>query len=162
MSQVTEERWVFSNALHVENPAVGKFHVNGLHAGIELNQNEQNWLVCSVPGPNVLEEWRIRSVMIQYNVKGQVGRIDKIGIRDGNQTAASFENLDLGPNAGWEIRKLQLPAPWDYRLGLGVTIHVACPMSTGGPPQPPTQFLFTSIGLEYIKSGTGPVVDPYP
>jgi hypothetical protein len=160
MSSVTEESWMFVSVLRAEDPSIGKFHSNGLHTGIELGVAQpiqQNWLIGSIPAPNPLEQWRINAVMLQYNIRGQLGMIDKIGIRDGNQPAASFENLQIGPNSDWEIRKFPLPNPWDYRFGLGVNIHVTMTENFGGPNVPPTQFLFTAIGLEFTKStgGTG-------
>jgi hypothetical protein len=164
MSEVIEERWSFGCSLTVENPAVGRFINTGLYTGIELTHLQQNWLVCSVPAPNVLEAWKIKSIMIQYNIRntqGDYGKVDKIGIRDGNQTVHGFENLDIGRNANWEIRKLALPTPWDYRFGIGVNIHVIYPEVLDPGPWP-TQFLFTSIGLEFTKSADGPVIEPTP
>jgi len=152
MSQITDERWAFGSSLHVEDPTVGKFFCKGLYTGIELRQTESNWLVGSVPAPNIHEGWRIRSVMILYNIRGPYGSIDKIGIRNGNLDAHRFEGLALGPNTTWELRKLELPSAASFAYGLGVTIHVNYPEIVGSPSQPPTQFLFTSIGLEFIKS----------
>jgi hypothetical protein len=129
---------------------------------IELNAaaapTQHNWLICSVPAPNILEGWRVKAVMILYNIRRLdtrgFGMIDKIGIRDGNLDVARFEGLTIGPNSiepaeNWVERKLELPNPRGFRFGLGVTIHVT------GPPldteNPSTKFSFTSIGLEFTK-----------
>jgi hypothetical protein len=154
MSVIKQERWAFSSALHVENPTVGKFTVTGLKTGIELSQhNQHNWLVCSVPGPNILEAWRIKAVLILYNIKGSPGgKIDKIGIRNGHLDVYGFENLTIGPNANWELKRLELPGTgYTFRYSLGVTIHVMYQKPEFEPTAPPTQFFFTGVGLEFIK-----------
>ena len=160
-----EERWVYGSALHVENPTVGRFTVLGTMTTIELRANQHNWLICSVPAPNVLDGWRVRAVMIRYNIRRPdsrgLGHIDKIGIRNGNLDVARFEGLTIGPNSiepheNWEVRRLVLSRPGDFRFGLGVTIHVLFPEIS--PIPPPTKFSFTSIGIEFIKST--PVPDP--
>jgi hypothetical protein len=149
MSGNIERRWAWASALHVENPAVGKFHVNGLHSGIELRQGQGNWLVASIPAPNIHEGWKIRSVLILYNIRGNIGLIDKIGIRNGHIEVHGFQNLTIGPNTSWELRKLDLPGPSSFAYGLGISIHVQVPATPDVTP--PTQFLFTSVGLDFIK-----------
>jgi DNA-binding beta-propeller fold protein YncE len=159
LTNIIEERWVYGSALHVENPAVGRFSVLGTMTTIELGTNQHNWLICSIPAPNVLDGWKVRAVMIRYNIRRPdsrgLGIIDKIGIRNGNLDVARFEGLTIGPNSiepqeNWEVRKLVLPRPGDFKFGLGVTIHVLFPQIS--PIPPPTKFSFTSIGLEFIKS----------
>jgi len=152
MSQITDARWAFGSALHVEDPTVGKFFCKGLYTGMELSETQSNWLVGSVPAPNTHEGWRINSVMILFNIRGPYGNIDKIGIRSGHLDVQGFEGLNIGPNTTWELRKLDLPSAASFAYGLGVTIHVQYPEIIGSPGQPPTQFLFTSIGLEFIRS----------
>jgi hypothetical protein len=154
MSEITQERWAFGSALHVENPAVGKFIQDTRYTGIELNQVQNNFLVCSVPAPSPLDGWRIKTLMIVYNIRntqGDFGKIDKLGIRDGFNTVHGFENLNLVRNPSWEIRRFQLPNPAGYKMGLGVSIHLDYPEIIGSSGQWPTQFLFTSIGLEFSK-----------
>jgi hypothetical protein len=150
MSQITDERWAFGSSLHVEDPTVGNFYCKGLYTGITLVKNQSNWLVGSVPAPNIHEGWKIKSVMILYNIRGELGLIDKIGIRNGHLDVQRFEGLNIGPNTTWELRKFELPSAASFAYGLGVTIHV------NYPDHPdishPTQFLFTSIGLEFIRS----------
>lgn len=149
MSGITDRRWAFASALHVENPAVGKFHVNGLHTGIELLKTQDNWLVGSIPAPNIHEGWKVKSALILYNIRGPVGLIDKIGIRNGYLDLHRFENLTIGPNANWEIKQLDLPGPTAFAYSLGITIHVWVPDNPDVTP--PIQFLFTGIGLEFSK-----------
>lgn len=156
-----EQRWVYGSALHVENPSVGRFTVLGTMTTIELsNVTQHNWLICSVPAPNILEGWKVKAVMILYNIRRPdprpLGMIDKIGIRDGNLDVARFEGLTIGPNSiepneNWEVRKLELISPSGFRFGLGVTIHVEGGLGFEASAIGPTKFSFTSIGLEFIK-----------
>jgi hypothetical protein len=146
---VVDERWAYGSSLHVEAPTVGNFFTKGLYTGIELKVNQSNWLVGSVPALNIHEGWRIKAVMIRYNIRGAIGVIDKIGVRQGNLDVHGFEGLNIGPNSTWETRKLELPNPSAFTWGLGVTIHCAVPQQVDVVH--PTQFLFTSIGLEFIK-----------
>ncbi len=129
MSEITDERYAFGSTLRVEDPAVGKFFTKGLYTGLELTEKKNNWLV------------------------GPYGSIDKIGIRNGHLDVYRFEGLTFGPNPNWQLQRLELPGPSSFAYGLGVTIHVDYPEITGSTTsQPPTQFLFTSIGLEFVKS----------
>jgi hypothetical protein len=148
---VAAETWTFGSSLRVENPSVGRFSTLGLYTFIELNKNQHNWLVCSVPAPSVLEGWRIKSVYIQYRILGQFGLIDKVGVRDGKDTYYSFDNLSVGPTSTtWWFLDLELPNTLPpYKYGIGVTIHVNYPDHPGLPP--PTRFQFTSIGLFLYK-----------
>src|SRR6266540_613416 len=150
MSEITDERYAFGSTLRVEDPAVGKFFTKGLYTGLELTEKKNNWLVGSVPAPNIHEGWRIKAVKILYSIRGPYGSIDKIGIRNGHLDVYRFEGLTFGPNPNWQLQRLELPGPSSFAYGLGVTIHVDYPEITGSTTsQPPTQFLFTSIGLEF-------------
>jgi hypothetical protein len=107
MTEITQDSFVYGSALTVENPAVGRFINTGLYTGVELNQHQHNWLICSVPAPSGLEGWKIKWVMILYdirNTQGAFGKIDKIGIRDGIRDVQRFENLNLTRTTGWTIR----------------------------------------------------------
>jgi hypothetical protein len=80
-----EQRWAYGSALHVENPSVGRFTVLGTMTTIELlNPSQHNWLICSVSAPNTLEGWKVKAIMILYNIRRPdprpLGMIDKIGI----------------------------------------------------------------------------------
>jgi hypothetical protein len=166
MSEITQERWTYGCSLTVENPAVGKFINKGLYTGIELNELQNNWLICSVPAPSPLDGWKVKTVMIVYNIRntqGPFGKIDKIGVKDSflDPPLASFENLNLVKNPSWEIKRFDFPTQKTYKMGLGVSIHVDYPQVVDHG-QWPTQFLFTSIGLGFAKSGDGPVIDPNP
>lgn len=158
---VIDERWTFGTSLNVENPQVGEFKHTTLYTSIKLAPGQHNFVMTSVPSPNVLERWRVKSVMLRYRITGNgAGVIDKIGIRDGNESIHSFENLLIGTNNSWETLRLELPCPRAFRFGLDVSIHVFYDPGFGGPTQHPTPFHFASIGLEFTKdSGTGLVVN---
>jgi hypothetical protein len=156
-----DERWTFGTSLNVEKPTVGEFKHSTLYTSIVLTPGQDNFVMTSVPAPNVLEGWSIKSVMLRYRITGDGGGIiDKIGIRDGNESIYSFENLLIGTNNAWETLKLELPCPRPFRYGLDVSIHVFYDAGFGGPTQHPTPFQFVSIGLEFIKDiSTGPIVN---
>ena len=114
-----DERWTFGTSLNVENPTVGEFKHTTLYTSIVLEPGQQNFVMTSVPSPNVVEGWRIKSVMLRYRITGDGGgTIDKIGIRDGNESIHSFENLLIGINNAWQTLKLELPCPMPFRFGL--------------------------------------------
>jgi hypothetical protein len=153
MSGNIQERWAFHTALHVEFKDVGKFIQDTRYTGVELNETQHNWLVGSVPGPNILDAWKVKAVMILYNIRntqGDFGMIDKIGIRNGHLVLGSIENLNITRNANWDVKKLELPGPTSFRYSLGVMIHVNYPQIVDHG-QWPTQFLFAGIGLEFVK-----------
>ena len=153
MSGNIQERWAFHTALHVEFKDVGKFIQDTRYTGVELNELQHNWLLGSVPAPNILEAWKIKSVMILYNLRntqGDFGMIDKIGINNGHLPVHMFENLNITRNANWDVKKLELPGQFSFRYSLGVTIHVNYPQVIDHG-QWPTQFLFAGIGLEFVK-----------
>ena len=93
----TDERWIFGHALHVENRQVGTFVRSTLYSKLTLVETQSNWLLAAVPAPNVTEGWRISGVMLRYTIRGRAGLIDKVGLRDGEQTVHSFEGLNAGP-----------------------------------------------------------------
>ena len=141
-----DERWTFGHALHVEDPTIGTFIRNTLYSKITLNPTESNWVLASVPTPNVTKGWKVGAVALRYTIRGGVGVIDKIGLRDGDQTAYSFEGLALGPISDWQSVGLSLP-PSNFQYGLGVSIHVNYPVIQ---PLGPTEFLFASVGLGFV------------
>jgi murein tripeptide amidase MpaA len=146
-----DERWTFGTSLNVENPTVGQFKHTTLYTSIILAPGQHNFVMTSVPSPNVVEGWKIKSVMLRYRITAGAGVIDKIGIRDGNESIHSFENLLIGVNNAWETLKLELPCPKSFKFGLDVSIHVFYDPGFGGPQPPPTPFQFASIGLEFTK-----------
>jgi len=153
MTELSTDSFVYGSALTIENPQVGRFINKGLYTGVELNPNEHNWLICSVPAPSGLEGWEVKWVMVLYDIRnpnGAYGKIDKIGIRDGIRDIQRFENLNLTQTQGWTIRTFYVPPESIsiYDFGLGVTIHLDYSQAGQGP----TQFLFTSIGLGFGKS----------
>jgi hypothetical protein len=75
----------FGHALNVENPQVGTFSRSTLYSKLTLVEAQANWLLASVPTPNVTEGWRISAVLLRYTIRGRAGVIDKVGLRDGEQ-----------------------------------------------------------------------------
>ena len=146
-----DERWTFGHALHVENPAVGIVSRSTLYFKIVLNETESNWVLASVPTPNVTKGWKVAAAALRYTIRGRAGLIDKIGIRDGNDVVGSFENLTIGPNAGWQSLGLSLNPAIPFQFGLGVSIHVNYPDNFDPQPLGPAEFLFASVGLGFIQ-----------
>lgn len=166
MATLQDERWTFGHALHVENiDIVNPFARNTLYSKIHLNGGASNWVLASVPTPNVTEGWKISYVILRYAIRGagpESGFIDKIGVRDGNEVVSEVEGLDIGrtPQGGWQtviVSRLSPPKPFKY--GLGVSIHVNYPVKPTDPSWPsfpPTEFLFASVGLGFVReSSTG-------
>src|SRR5262245_50776980 len=122
-----DERWIFGHALHVENRQVGTFTRNTLYSELELTPAQpaqDNWVLASVPTPNVTEKWQISAVMLRYAIIGHAnGIIDKVGLRDGEHLVWSFEGLNVGPGSGWQTLNLALPSPRTFSFGLGISIH---------------------------------------
>jgi hypothetical protein len=146
-----DERWTFGHALNVENPSVGTFLRSTLHAKIILTETQSNWVLASVPTPNVTKGWRISSVLLRYTIRGRAGHIDKVGLRDGDQLVHSFEGLNVGPAASWQTLTLPLSPARKFRFGLGVSIHVDYPDNFDPQPLGPSEFLFASVGLGFVK-----------
>lgn len=159
-----DQRWTFGTSIEVENPTVGILKHLTLYSSIQLPASQpvmSNWILASVPTPNVTEGWRISAVMLRCRIAQ--GLIDKIGIRDGNDAIHGFEELTIGNTTNWETIRLELPCPRNFRFGLGVSIHVNGPFDTGGPSSPPGKFDFASIGIEFTRddnTNSGPVVTP--
>jgi hypothetical protein len=151
MATERDERWIFGHALHVENPAGGTFALSTLYSKLTLVETQSNWVLASVPTPNVTQGWKIAGVMLRYSIRGRAGVIDKVGLRDGDQTVHSFENLNHGPVAGWQTLALTLPSPKAFRFGMGVSIHAAYPDNFDPMPLGPSEFLFASVGLAFLK-----------
>jgi hypothetical protein len=135
------QRWAYGSELLLELPGTGGYIRKGLYSGLELKAGQSNWLVGSLPADNVGDD-AIQSLLLNYNIRGGSGIIDKIGLRDGPQEIEGF-NVNLGTNATWEVLKLDLTERTGFQFGLGVTIHAV------GEGEP-TKFLFTSIGLEFV------------
>jgi hypothetical protein len=113
-----------------------------LYSGIELNGDQGNWLVGSLPAHNVGDD-AIQSLLLNYNIRGGSGKIDKIGLRDGPEEIEGFLNLNIARNTAWKVLKLDLSERTGFKFGLGVTIHAVGSGSL-------TKFLFSSIGLEFV------------
>ena len=176
-----DERWTFASSLDVENPTVGEISRLTSNFSVKLDRGTVNWVLASVPAPNVTKGWEVKSVMMRYRISGGAGKIDKIGLRNGDVAVHEFEDLGLGNTGGWQTAKLTLPNSARFAFGLGVSIHLNGELSTarrepdgmhqdggggggGGttpPPPPPTVFAFASVGLEFIKpSVIGPKPNP--
>jgi hypothetical protein len=152
----TDERWVFGNTLNVEKPEAGSFSRSTLYSKLTLGQpdtlGKDNWLLASVPAPNVTEGWSIADVMLRYTIRGEIGAIDKVGLRDGNELVHSFEDPSLAvPIPDWETLTLTLPSPRRFTFGLGVSIHASYEGFGGSTAPPPTEFLFASVGLKFVR-----------
>src|ERR1022692_917509 len=127
-----DERWTFGHALHVEDPNVGNFIHAALYSRLSLGVNQSNWVLASIPTPNVTQGWKISSIMLRYTIRGFAwnlvggahtadgspvtggpGIIDKIGIRDGDVSVHEFGGLQLTfiTGGGWETLALPLPEP---------------------------------------------------
>jgi hypothetical protein len=159
-----DERWTFGHALNVEDPNTGIFERSTLYSKITINLNPfSNWVLASIPTPNVTKGWRISSVMLRYTIPGQIGftgSIDKIIVRDGNEIVAEFENLKIWANAGWETLTLNLPQSKTFKFGLGVGIHVILNLPDEVPVGP-SEIRFASVGLGFVKESVI-VVPPEP
>jgi len=153
MAANRDERWTFGHALNVESSSGGTFSRSTLYSKLTLLETQHNWLLASVPTPNVTEGWKIAGVMLRYSIRGRAGLIDKIGLRDGDQTIHSFENLNNGPIAGWQTLSLPLTPTRTFRYGLGVAIHASYPDNFDPMPLGPTEFLIASVGLAFVKEG---------
>lgn len=162
MATDRDERWTFGHALHVEDPGVGVFARSTLYSKVTLLEAQSDWVLASVPTPNVTEGWKIASVMLRYTIRGRAGLIDKVGLRDGDQTIYTFEGLDIGPVAGWQTLTLPLPEAWKFTYGVGVSIHVNYPDNFDPQPLGPAEFLFASVGLGFVKESgvVAPAVPP--
>jgi hypothetical protein len=147
----TDQRWIFGHALHVENRQVGNFSRSTLYSKLTLVETQSNWLLASIPTPNVTEGWKISAVMLRYTIRGRAGLIDKVGVRDGEQVVHSFEGLNVGPAAGWQTLNLPLSPAIPFRLGLGVSIHANYPDNFDPQPLGPAEFLFVSVGLGFVR-----------
>ena len=147
----TDERWIFGHALHVENRQVGTFVRSTLYSKLTLVETQNNWLLAAVPAPSVTEGWRISAIMLRYTIRGRAGVIDKVGLRDGEQTVHSFEGLNLGPIAGWQSLNLPLSPAVPFKFGLGVSIHANYPDNFDPQPLGPAEFLFVSVGLGFVR-----------
>jgi hypothetical protein len=147
----TDQRWVFGHALNVENPQAGTFSRSTLYCKLTLVETQDNWLLASIPTPNVTEGWRISSVLLRYTIRGRAGVIDKVGLRDGEQLVHSFEGLNVGPAAGWQTLTLPLSPPRAFTFGLGVSIHANYPDNFDPQPLGPAEFLFVSVGLGFVR-----------
>jgi hypothetical protein len=171
-----DQRWTFASSLDVENPAVGEISRLTLNFSVKLKRGEDNWVLASVPAPNVTEGWEVKSVMLRYRISGEGGKIDKIGLRNGDVAVHQFEGLGFGDTGGWQTAKLTLLNSAGFAFGLGVSIHLNGGLNTarrkpdgseqdggdgGGAGPPPTVFAFASVGLEFIKPGVvGPQRNP--
>jgi hypothetical protein len=153
----TDQRWIFGHALNIENPQVGTFSRSTLHSKLTLAETQDNWLLASIPTPNVTEGWKISSIMLRYTIRGRAGGIDKVGLRDGEQLVHFFEGLTAGPIAGWQTLTLPLSPTRTFKFGLGVSIHASYPDNFDPAPLGPTEFLFASVGLGFVReSGIAP------
>ena len=146
----TDERWIFGHALTVENPQVGTFVRNTLYSKLTLMSGspvQHNWLLAAVPAPNVTEGWRISAIMLRFTTIGNAGFLDKVGVRDGEQTVHGFENLNIGPQPNWTTLTWPLPSARPFKFGLGVAIHVsAVPTALG-----PIEFRVVGVGLTFTR-----------
>lgn len=147
----SQERWIFGHALHVESPQVGTFSRFTLYSELALTRTQQNWLLASVPAPNVTGGWSVSAVMLRYTIQGKIGAIDKVGLRDGDQLVHAFEPLNAGPITDWETMTLTLPSPRKFQFGLGVSIHATCESFEDINLFPPTEFRFASVGLGFVQ-----------
>jgi hypothetical protein len=95
--------------------------------------------------------WKVASVLLRYTIRGRAGLMDKVGLRDGDQTVHMFEGLDIGPVAGWQSLTLPLPEPRTFSYGLGVSIHVTYPDNFDPQPLGRAEFLFASVGLSFVR-----------
>ncbi|MDA4126866.1 MAG: hypothetical protein OK452_06665 [Thaumarchaeota archaeon] len=166
-----DERWTFGHALNVEDPTVGTFIRTTQYSKISLWVNDSNWVLASIPTPNVTKGWKISSVMLRYTIRGLgwndigdlldlppelppgatgPGVIDKIVIRDGDETVHEFEGLHLTKIKDWETLTLALPQSKQFKFGLGVSIHVFYEGPVGGDDVP-AEILFASVGLGFVK-----------
>ncbi len=160
-----DERWTFGHALHLEvdptpTSTWGSFMRNTLYSKITLNGGTSNWVLASIPTPNVTKGWKISSTMLRFAIRGtgpEFGIIDKIGVRDGPETVFDTEvNVDRlwGGIVEWKLLVLDYPQPMPFKNGLGVSIHVNYPVKPTDPSWPsfpPTEFLFASVGLGFVK-----------
>jgi hypothetical protein len=147
----TDQRWIFGHALHVENRQVGTFSRSTLYSKLTLVETQSNWLLASIPTPNVTEGWKISAVMLRYTIRGRAGLIDKVGLRDGEQLVHSFDGLNVGPAAGWQTLNLPLSPAMPFKFGLGVSIHANYPDNFDPQPLGPAEFLFVSVGLGFVR-----------
>jgi hypothetical protein len=153
-------RGIFTHgcSLTVKDPTVGRFINTGSYAGIRLGRLQHNSLICSIPVPDQEAGWRIKAIILLYNIKnirgpgkqrGASGKIVEVELRDARRLVHRFENPDCPANE-WRIGYLWLPDSsinsWDF--GLSVTIHV----DRGPKGIFPTEFLFSSIGLIFSQS----------
>ena len=145
-----DERWVFGNALQVENPQVGTFTRNNLYSRLTLAGFEENWLFVAVPGPNITEAWRVSAVMLRYAIVSGAGP-NKIDVRDGERLVFSVEHPeDLGQTDIWHTATFPIP-PTPVSFGLGVSIHVFGIVSPPPPRSPENDLRFASVGLRFIN-----------
>jgi hypothetical protein len=157
-----DERWTFGTSLNVEDPAAGTFRRLTLYSSIALVSGQNNWILASVPTPNVVLGWKVKAIMLRYRISpsnpelGIGGRIDKIGIRDGDKLLHEFDGLNLGPITNWQTLRQELPNPLNFQFGLGVLVHVDFPSNIGATDQTQSTFYFASIGLEFVKGGIAP------
>jgi hypothetical protein len=144
-----DERWIFGHALNVEDPNVGIFKRSTLYSSITLKPKESNWVLASIPAPNLTKGWKVGAIALRYHIIGEVANIDKIGLRDGDQEVYSFENLLIGPVAGWQSVGLSISPSVPFQFGLGVSIHVThlVPEMLGPPV---VEFRFASVGLGFV------------
>jgi hypothetical protein len=143
-----DERWVFGNALNVENPQGGAFVINTLYSQLTLAEGEENWVLAAVPGPNITEGWSVTAVLLRYSIVG--GIIDKIGVRDGDIEVYSLENQFIADtNGGWQTATFPIPSTPTISMGLGVSLHVT---GIGVPPTFINDLRFASIGLAFYRA----------
>lgn len=149
-----DERWVFGHALNVESPTQGVLSRSTLYGKLTLKVQQQNWLLAAVPTPNVTEGWRVSAVMVRYVIKNSSsggGLIDKVGLRDGENTVHEFANLTAGAAPTWQTLTLTMPSPAPFKFGLGVSIHASNVFATDPPPNAIADIEIVGVGLRFVR-----------
>jgi hypothetical protein len=159
LSDQTQELWIGHTSIRPDNPQVGQFRPIGLFCSMRLNDREENWFHTNLPTPNVRDGWRIKSVKLRIlTEESPFGGIDKVGIRDGEGVVHEFGSppnpLAITSFNNWQTITLEVPGPRNFRLGLGLSIHLNNRVDTKQDPPsplPPVKISVTSVGVEFIK-----------